>query len=146
MTTFSELEDVVFETIRAHVLANWNYLPIRWPNETFDEPHAADPSWVQFEIFGTSYGQQTFGMDQQADNRWDEDGLIWFHVMTPRGRGVSAARGAAKSLANLFRGLRLLGDDLVFYDASIGPGGPASEEGLWFMTSVCIEWRFWNAS
>ena len=66
-------------------------------------------------------------------------------MITPRGSGSSNARGTAKALANLFRGKRLLGDDLQFMDAMIGPGAAADENGMWFRTSVEIEWRFWNA-
>lgn len=145
MTDFTDFADVVYDAIKAHVVANWNYAPIRWPNEDFEEPGRDRPVWVQFEIFGTSYGQQTFGMDEQADNRWDEDGHIWFHVIVPRGYGATTSRGACKSLANLFRGLRLLSDDLVFYDAEIGPGSAGDEEGNSYRTSVSVEWRYWNS-
>lgn len=136
--------DAVYDAIRAHVDANWTAAPIQWPNETWEEPPGE--SWVKFEIFGALYGQQSVGETQQTDNRWDQEGYIWFHVLAPRGTGTTNARGAAKALANLFRGTRLLpAQNLEFMDAIIGPGAPGDEEGNSFRTSVSIEWRHWQA-
>jgi hypothetical protein len=145
MADFNLFTDEVFDAIRAHIEANWDLAacPVSWPNEEMNEPQGP---WVKFEISGNSYGQQSIGMGEQAENRWDEDGLIWFHVMVPRGRGFSQGRGAAKALADLFRGRRLLDDEnLEFLDASIGPGGDGDEEGNWYRVSVSIEWRNWEA-
>ena len=71
--TIGTYTDSVYDAVREYVLANWTACRIRWPNEDFEEPR---DGWIAFEIFGTSYGQQTFGMDEQTDNRWDEDGHI----------------------------------------------------------------------
>lgn len=140
----SSFSDPVYEAIRAHIEANWTYAPIAWPNEEFDE--AGINEWVKFEIFGTVYGQESMGADTQADNRWDEEGMICLHVMVRRGRGATHARGAAKSLADLFRGEHLLPEDnLVFMDANIGPGSAGDDEGNWHRTSVNIQWRHWEA-
>lgn len=135
--------DGVYDAIRAYIEANWTQVEIRWPNETYEAP--PDGPWIAFEIFGTDYSQQTIGMTQQADNRWDEEGHIWFHFFLPRGRGSSNLRGAAKAMTNLFRGLRLMNDDLEFMDAAVGPGGSGDEEGNWFRVSVSIQWRHWAA-
>lgn len=135
--------DPVYDAVRAHVEQRWTFTEIRWPNETYDAP--PDGPWVIFEIFGTVYGQQSLGMDIQADNRWDHEGHIWFHVMVPQGAGSTNIRGAAKALADLFRGLRLMNQKLEFMDASIGPGASADETGNWFRVSVSIQWRNWEA-
>ena len=142
--SINAFSDPVYDAIRAYVEANWTYAPIQWPNEVWDEP--PNEPWVKFEIFSANYGQQSIGAQDQEDNRWDHEGHIWFHVMVPRGSGATNARGAAKSLANLFRGERLLGDqNLEFMDAIIGPGAPGDEEGNWTRTSVSVEWRHWEA-
>ena len=138
--TFS---DEVYDAIRAHMDANWTHTEIRWPNETYESPQ--EQPWIAFEIFGTVYGQESLGMQVQADNRWDQEGHIWFHIMVPQGSGSSSIRGAAKAIANLFRGLRLLNDDLEFRDASIGPGSADDDKGNWFRVSLSIQWRHWAA-
>ncbi len=132
--------DEVYEAIKAHVTANWTATPIRWPNEDFEEPEGA---WLAFEMNGSLYGQQTIGMSQQGDNRWDREGSVWFHVMTRRGEGETGARGAALYLANLFRGRLLMPDEsLEFFDAHDDPG---ETQGNWYRVTVTIEWRLWEA-
>jgi hypothetical protein len=142
MPVFNDFSDAVYEAIRSHFEINWaNATPVSWPNEDFEEPPLGP--WVKFEIFGSSYGQQSIGMQQQADNRWDRDGTIFFHVMVRRGSGESQARGAAKYIADLFRGRRLLPDEsLEFMDAGESMG---DSQGNWYRITVDIEWRHMDA-
>jgi hypothetical protein len=141
--SLQSFRDPVYDAVRAHIDANWNYVPIAWPNEVFAAP--AGGEWVKFEIFGTVSGQQSFGMDDQVDNRWDTEGTIWFHVMVKQGRGASNARGAAQSLVDLFRGTRLLDDEnLVFHDSSIGEG-PVEPDGNWYRVTAMVEWEHVDA-
>lgn len=136
--SFAAFSDPVYDAIRALIEANWSYAPIAWPNEKFDAPAAGE--WVKFEIFGTVSGQQTFGTEEQVDNRWDTEGTIWFHVMVRQGRGASQARGAAQSLVDLFRGRRLLPDgNLIFHDSSIGEA--EDQEGDWYRVSAMVQWE-----
>lgn len=145
---FNDHADEVFEAIRAYLgdgidtAGAWSDAPLRYPNEAFTPP---DGPWVDFEIEGSLFGQQSIGEHVQADNRWDEEGRIWLHVMVPTGSGGARARGAAKRIAGLFRGKTLLSNQLEFLDASIGAGSPGDENGAWFMISVSIDWRHWDA-
>ena len=139
--SFASFTDPVYDAIRELIEENWPHAPIAWPNEAFDEP--SDGEWVKFEIFGTTSGQQTFGMENQVDNRWDSAGTIWFHVMVRQGRGASQARGAAQSLVDLFRGRRLLANEnLVFHDSSIGES--ENQEGNWYRVTAMVEWEHWD--
>jgi hypothetical protein len=44
-------------------------------------------------------------------------------------------------LADIFRGLTLLGGSLEFMDSFIGEGAPAPEEGNFYQIALVIEWR-----
>lgn len=132
-----DYSDAVFDAIKSHLTPLWTATPMQWPNEDF-EP-VGDASWVKVELHGTVYGQQSIGANVQADNRWDEEGILWLYVMVKRGIGTSQARGAGRALADIFRGLTLLGNSLEFMDANIGTG--ADQEGNWYMVPVSIEWR-----
>lgn len=139
----SDLADEVFDAIRAYLEPRWTHCPIAWPNEPFG--NADGEAFVAVELHSTSYGQQSIGAVEQADNRWDEDGTLWFHITVPRNSGFSPSRGAARALANLFRGTTLLNDRLEFGDAVLGHGQDANQEGTKFVTSVSIEWRLMEA-
>ncbi|HEV7337021.1 MAG TPA: phage tail terminator-like protein [Bosea sp. (in: a-proteobacteria)] len=130
--------DVVYEAIRTYLSAAWSETPIEWENEAFNQP---SDGWVAVEIAGTSYAQQSIGADDPAENRWDEDGILWLHVIVPTGTGSVTARRWAKQLADLFRGARLLSDDLEFLDASIGAGDRGVDEGPHWMITVSVDWR-----
>lgn len=143
---FSSHSDPVFEAIKAHLTANWDAsdCPIAWPNEGFVQS-ATPTQFLAVEITSTSYDQQSIGEADQADNRWDEDGRLWVHVMVKRGSGASGARGAGRAIANLFRGTTLLAGQLEFMEASIGLGQPGDEQGNYYRVSVDVEWRYWDA-
>lgn len=130
--------DVVYEAIRTYLSAFWTETAIEWENEHFEGPATG---WVAVEISGTSYAQQSIGADDQAENRWDEDGILWLHVIVPVGTGSVTARRWAKQLADLFRGARLLSGDLEFLDASIGAGGRSIDEAPHWIITVSVDWR-----
>jgi hypothetical protein len=134
----------VYDAIEAYVTSAWTHTPIAWPNKQFTQQNPP-ASWVAFQITGSLYGQQSIGASVQADNRWDEEGTIWFHVFVPTNSGESGARGRAKALAVLFRGKTLLENRLEFLDAAIGSGEPGDEDGNYYRVSVSIDWRLWEA-
>lgn len=113
-----------------------------YENES-DSPPGGEPApWVMVVLDTNLYGQQSLGNGiDVAGNRWDEDGTLWFHVMTPRGSGSREARRIGKALANLFRGVRLLDDGLEFMDADMGAGDPGKENGNFYLLSVSLDWR-----
>lgn len=114
--------------------------PIRWENEPFtlsDDP----AEFIAVAMTGTVFGQESIGASRQADNRWDQAGKLWFSVFVPAGSGAVRALQLAQGIANLFRGLQLLGDSLEFMDARIGQGAPSVEEGNWYELPVVVDWR-----
>ena len=132
----------VYSAIKAHLAASWATTPIAYENENFNKP---DGAWIMLEVAGTLYVQQTIGAGYGQENRWDEEGILYLHVLVPTGTGSVNARTYAKSLANLFRGTTLLRDNLEFMDASIGMGDLADEEGNYWRITVSVDWRFIEA-
>lgn len=138
----------VYDAIRARLdPANggaWTATTIMWPNEPFEEPaaDAGERHWVAVAMTGTYYGQESIGAVPQAQNLWDEAGILWLHVMAPKGAGERTQRDYCGQLANLFRGETLLADDsLEFLDAAVGMGEPGDDRGAWWRISVSIEWH-----
>ena len=133
-------DDVIYGAIKSYVTANWSACPIAWENEDFTRPEPPGP-WILFEITGTYYQQESIGDSPQGANRWDEEGVMFFHVFVAKGTGSTLARQYAKALADLFRGLHLLSDNLEFMTASIGEGAVADDMAVYWRVSVSIEWR-----
>lgn len=140
----------VYDAIRARLIASWSTTPIAFENEDTDTagnviPPNTQIPWIDVEMTGTLYGQESIGASLQADNRWDEEGILFLHVLVPSGEGAHDARTYAKSLADIFRGLTLLSGSLEFRDAFIGRGVPGRRDGNWFSITVSIEWRRMDA-
>jgi hypothetical protein len=139
----------VYDAIRAKLTDAWDATPIAWPNEEFTFPVRTDavptPHWIAVIMTGTLYGQQSIGESAQADNRWDEEGILWLHTYSPSGAGEAVQRGYCKQLADIFRGLTLLDGSLEFGDAAIESGEIGDDNGAWWRISVSIEWRRMDA-
>lgn len=133
-------DDIIYNAIKTYVTANWTSCPIAWENEDFVRPEPLAP-WILFEITGTYYQQESIGDSPQFANRWDEAGVMFFHVFVPKGTGSALARQYAKAVANLFRGTLLISDSLEFMTASIGEGNISDEMAVYYRISVSIEWR-----
>jgi hypothetical protein len=141
--------DDVFDAIQTYlgtsqVAGDWDQTlaPLVYENETDGPPAGEVAAWVLVVLDTELYGQETIGGGQDAgDNRWDERGTLWFHVFTPRGTGSRDARRIAKALANMFRGHRLLSDELEFGNADMGAGDPGAENGNYYLLSVSLDWR-----
>lgn len=131
-----------YSAMKAYLQSNWVTTSIRFPNEPLDP---LPSSFVDVEISGTAYSQESIGASVQSDNRWDEKGVLWLHALVKVNTGSETVLTYAKSLANLFRGLRLMNDKLSFGDAFIGKGSPGHEDGMYFRVSVYINWELEEA-
>lgn len=142
---------VVYAAVRTFLAANWTTTPIAFENEekasngTSIPPSPAVP-WVDVEMTGTVYGQQSIGAGNQRDNRWDEEGLLFLHIMMPKGEGSSVPRGYAKTLADLLTGNTSVLAGLEFTDAHIGRGITSRLDGNWYGNTLSIEWRWVDAT
>jgi hypothetical protein len=137
----------VYDAIKAHIQSNYTGSAVTFENEDFTPPKTsgvAEP-WCMVEITGTMYGQQSIGEDDQADNRWDEEGTLWLHFFARTGTGSHDLRIAMMQMVNLFRGTTLLDGNLEFLDASVGLGEPGDDDGVYWRVTVTIDWRYWDA-
>jgi hypothetical protein len=136
----------VSAAIEDFLRANWTTSSLHFENKDAAEdgsqiPPATPAPFVELSFTGRVYGQVSLGASLQKDNRWDEEGFVFLDVLVPRGEGSRDARTYAKSLVDLFRGLRLLSDSLEFLDASIGEGEKGKYDGNYFMIPIDIAWR-----
>ena len=126
----------------------WDFsvAPLVYENSADGAPVGVPAPWIAVILDSELYGQQSIGGGKDAgDNRWDEDGTLWFHVFVPRGTGAREARRIAKGLANLFRGETLLDGAIEFGDANLGAGDPGVKNGNYYLLSVSLDWRYVDA-
>lgn len=138
--------DAVAIAIKGFLLTHWTATPIGFENEFADaagNPIPPDPAapWVEMELRGWEYAQESLGASRQADNRWDESGTLLLNVLVQAGSGSNLARSYAKQLSDLFRGLLLMNDSLEFIDTFVDRGQPVVRSGNWWLLPMYIEWR-----
>lgn len=141
--------DDVFDAIQAYlgqsnVAGQWdfNLATLVYENEGDAPPAGEIVPWVLVVLDTHLYGQESIGGGTDpTQNRWDEDGTLWFHVFSPKGTGSREARRIAKALVNMFRGKLLLDDALEFLDADMGAGSPGAENGNYYLLSANVGWR-----
>lgn len=131
-----------FDAVHDFLTENWTTTRIRFENDTFD---LDDNAFVDVEMTGTSYAQQSIGASRQQDNRWDDEGVFWIHILVPVGTGGSTVRAYAKQMADLFRGQTLMNGQLEFREAFIGRGQPGFEDGKFYRVTVYQKYRWMDA-
>lgn len=127
----------VYDAIRTFLEANYSATPLYFENEQTD---AMPSAWVLIEFVSTTYFQTSIGARTQAENRFDEEGSLFAHVLVPVGSGVRDAFAYAYAIADLFRGLTLLNGNVEFNDVIVGYG-ESQDEGNYYRVSVNIGWR-----
>lgn len=141
----------VSAAIEDFLIANWTSTRLLLENKQKAEdgtnmPPDTAASFVQVSFTGKVYDQASLGASIQANNRWDETGILLLDVLTPIDSGSREARTYAKSLCDLFRGLTLLSGGLEFLQASIGEGTKSDRySGNYFVIPVDIHWRWVEA-
>ncbi|MDR3474434.1 MAG: phage tail terminator-like protein [Devosia sp.] len=134
--------DAVYSAVQAFLTDNWTATPLVFENGSGEPPIAPDGSlipWVEVEVAGNAYSQISIGAGSPADNRWREEGQVWFHVFVKTGAGSLLARQLATALTGLFRGAQL-DPDIEFGDMSVGLGEPGDDDGNYWRLSVSIDW------
>ena len=134
--------DAVYDAVKAHVVVGWTATPIAWENEHFERPEPPAP-WVAVDFEGDLYAQASMGAPIQTENLWRERGTVWFRVHVPINTGGRLARQRARQLADLFKGVRLLGDKLRFGRTPIAPDEPDERDHKqWWALAVGVEFVF----
>tara|TARA_R110000868_G_scaffold361938_3_gene623959 strand:- start:1231 stop:1653 length:423 start_codon:yes stop_codon:yes gene_type:complete len=125
-----------------YLAANWTLSELVYQNTTTEPPVASDGvlrPWVYVEVSYNSTDQWSIGETDRTDNRWREDGQVFFHVFTPAGAGLSVADQYADAVIELFKGIQL-SPDIEFRDISSDIGGPGDENGNYYRVSISVEW------
>lgn len=135
------MNPAAYVAVRDFLRTNYSATPLFFENEQTDAPSSA---WCLMEGGSATYRQTSIGAGSQAANRFDDDGSFYLHVMVPVGTGVADAYGYAYTLADLFRGLTLMGGNLEFDDVIVGYGRH-EDDGNFYRVSVNVGWRVIDA-
>lgn len=128
--------------VTAYLEANWTASPLILQNAETEPPVQADGTlrpWVYVQIAFNSVDQWSIGAPDRTQNRWHEDGLILFHVMTPIGEGLAASDTNADAMIELFKGVQL-DPGIEFRDITSDIGGPGDENGNYYRVSIAVNW------
>ena len=129
---------VPFADAESRILAANLGVPVAWPNTTFTKPNPPAP-WLSVDI--TSH---ILGPVELAGGVWQEEGTLFVDVFVPVGTGSAGARTLAKAVSNIFRGLDA--GPVVYLGGSIGNGSVAEPDGMWWLITVTVQWRYQDAS
>lgn len=128
--------------VTAYLEANWTASPLILQNAETEPPVQADGTlrpWVYVQIAFNSVDQWSIGAADRTDNRWREDGLVLFHIMTPIGEGLAASDTNVDALIELFKGVQL-DPGIEFRDITSDTGGPGDDNGNYYRVSVAVDW------
>lgn len=117
----------------ADISAGGIILPIVWPNSGFKPPTGIAP-WLLVEMAGGSSRPIELG-----GSIWQDEGQAFVHVLVPTNTGVAVAMGIVDQVVATFRSPPL--EPVVYLRIYADPGGPGSDDGLYWRTSVTAEWR-----
>jgi len=127
--------DTTYAAVRALLEAEFTEAPLYWENELQDPPAA---TWVLVEFAGDAFEQTSIGAGERRDNRWVESGIVYLHVMAPRGAGAEEPRRIARLLAEVFRDVTELSPNIEFARTSIGLGGVSDPDGAFWRLPVSV--------
>ena len=128
--------------VTAYLEANWTASPLILQNAETKPPVQADGTlrpWVYVQIAFNSVDQWSIGAADRTDNRWREDGLVLFHIMTPIGEGLAASDTNVDALIELFKGVQL-DPGIEFRDITSDTGGYGDDNGNYYRVSVAVDW------
>lgn len=125
-----------------YLAANWTLSELVYQNTTTEPAVQSDGvlrPWVYVEVSYNNTAQWSIGEEPRTGNRWREDGMVFFHMFTPAGAGLSVADLHADAMIDLFKGLQL-SPDIEFRDISSDIGGPGDDNGNYYRISISVEW------
>lgn len=125
---------IPFDDARTKIIAANLGVPIAWPNTTFKKPN---PVALWLHVDSTSH---TLDPVELSGGVWQEEGTLYVDVFAPTGTGTDAARALAKSVSNIFRGQ--YGGPVIYLGGSIGNGSVAETDGMWWVITVTVQWRY----
>lgn len=109
-------------------------LPVGWPNTTFKPPAPPRP-WVLVEMTGGSAERLELGDTVP----WLDEGQSLVHVLVPVNTGLDAAMDIVDQVKAMFR--RGSASPVRYTRVDADPGGPGTDDGSFWRTSVTADWR-----
>lgn len=109
-------------------------LPISWPNRTFRAPVGTPAPWLLVQMTGGAGRPLELG-----GGVWLDEGQAFVHVLVPTNSGVADAMSIVDQVIAMFRSPPL--EPVVYTRITADPGGPGSDDGLYWRTSVSADWR-----
>jgi hypothetical protein len=131
--------DTTYAAVRGMLETQFTAAPLYWENEIQDPP--TDTTWVLVEFAGDAYEQTSIGAGERADNRWVESGIVYLHIMSPRGAGAQEPRRIARLLAEVFRDVTELSPNIEFDRTSIGLGGMSDPDGAFWRLPMSVSYE-----
>ena len=128
--------DLQARVAAAQIAAGGIVLPIRWPNRGFAAPTPVAP-WLMVEMAGGSGRPVELG-----GAVWQDEGQAMVHVLVPVNTGVDVAMDVVDQVKAMFRGPPY--EHVVYQAISADPGGPGTDDGLYWRTSVTADWHVWT--
>jgi hypothetical protein len=69
---------------------------------------------------------------------WQDDGQSFVHILVPTNTGVDIANDLIDQVIAMFRGPPF--GPIIYRQVTADPGGPGSDDGLYWRTSVSADW------
>jgi hypothetical protein len=129
---------VPFNDAKARIQAANLGVPVSWPNTVFRKPSPPGP-WLSVDI--TSH---VLAPIELSGGMWQEEGTLYVDVFVPNGTGSDAARTLAKNVSNLFRGQ--YSGPIIYNGGSIGNGTITEQDGMWWVITVTVAWRYQDST
>jgi hypothetical protein len=133
--------------IRAYIEANYSALPIRWPNESWENgesPQAEGRPFIEVEVIGGRNRLEGFGIPGQRV--FVHPGIVRFYICTPFSGGMSDALATADTIAGFMERTEFgrTGTEAVrTFDFSTYEGTAALEDGSFVVLQASVPFEWW---
>ncbi|MGE0725098.1 MAG: hypothetical protein AB7O45_12030 [Alphaproteobacteria bacterium] len=132
------------EAIKDTLTAEWTLTPVGFINEA--PPVSDREPWILLEV--VTAARPTVYPGNPGDHAIIQSGLIYLHVLAPKGRGTDAAFTHAGNAGEIFRDRQLYAVDANHAVRSWTPviegGGRHSDDGNWFVVTCTIPFDYWH--
>ncbi len=131
MSSLTAWADLQARIGAAAIAVDGAVLPVFWPNMKRNTPAGA---FLLIEMTGGSSRPISLGGEN-----WLSEGQAMIHVMVPVNTGVTGVFGIVDQVEAMFRGPPH--ESVVYERVTSDPGGPGSDDGNWWRTSVTADWH-----
>lgn len=133
--------------IRAHFEANYSALPVRWPNEDWENgenPQAEGRPFIEVEVIGGRNRLESYGTPGQRV--FVHPGIVRFYVCAPISSGMDGALATADTIAGFMERVEFgrTGTEAVRTgDFSTYDNTAAMEDGSFVVLTATCTFEWW---